>query len=1207
MIYFNKQRKKERIKINKKNHYFIASKKINDTNNNTHTYIIIVIMSTTLPKWIHAKKYATKTKATAAATDNKNDSKPVYQPRSTPTPDHISDPLDVYGVAILPAGCSEVFISVDNQSSRVSNLKEYCKRIAEVELPITEFLRRRAQSYGGTPVAEKATCASSIFKISFLCPFDEKGKQVNFEIRNDDLDIHLLFPMIPIVTSHSNIQGQNMINVNVLSTKNPPLSSASSSSFMKKHHSVAQKEKMRDKLSFFSRCTPDTMRFMHGVYWNAFDVFTTEDYTLEKYKDLVNSPQVDYSDYPADLVQELKKIGYGGTNTKTDPRKKLILNRTLIMRTEASKLAEQYCHVERLWIDTLLTHYPELKKKLNQVCKSIRNDNDNSSASADGDDNDDNDDMIYTLLNNLFFEQIIKPYKKTSMVMNLNYVMLPVPTFAFAWNAKLKIDQFHSAPANCNPYLNKIQFYVSPDLSRSTLAHCGFWNLEDIDEDDDNDFIIDDNHHNNKTKIPKALMKTGDTWIGSLNPANQANFKCKTGMVVVDGDDKEGNQLSLTAVDLNINEKFQLRSEFQEHAVGKLCNFYGKMHLKSPFDAATTTTQKGPKNHGLITPRTSPDLSWLIRSGFLILPTGEGKTIVSFYLLKWMYDNNLIHNAIFVCNFSDAIDQIIERASEVFENQQQSVSITNFENTMSYLTKRLSAIEQWHEENKTKRRMHIAVSTIQTLTNGISTIDIEKAKKVNATAKSGVQKKFDKLSLCLCRCGNPDKCKTILIVDESHTIAADTYRNIVSKVCSMQNVPYRLGMTACIERKDGKTPISMLFLGKPIVTVTILDLKRKLFRYVQVKIKYHDVGSIFVVGGKRNLEDGTCGNTDSTFVQFRDLLEQQKKKQKLLDENARMPCLMDILEPITTQEIIQPLTMLKENQKTKKPTTTKTATTNYDISEEELLALEEKKELEAQSRIFEDEISNSSNATPKINSNNILHYRRMIIASSHARCQYMWFTLIFELMYQKYNHKCCLVQVSSVQHLTMIVQTYNNIKKVIENRSLMDIIKKENKKLHKSLETFGSKVMLQKFLVGDSNISKIPAIKDTQYQDENFWKRFDDGMKVIAVTMQKAGTFYDNREVDCVILADRPINDIQNPGRLRAHDTGTLMYMVDCIDNATMYNALTFKPRSLFVEIEKFEKIEDYDVQPIHRFIADPDQSKQKYLEIIAATSNNNK
>ena len=81
----------------------------------------------------------------------------------------------------------------------------------------------------------------------------------------------------------------------------------------------------------------------------------------------------------------------------------------------------------------------------------------------------------------------------------------------------------------------------------------------------------------------------------------------------------------------------------------------------------------------------------------------------------------------------------------------------------------------------------------------------------------------------------------LVIVDEAHRIAAETYQEVVGKLWAK----YKIGMTGTLERKDGKEFIVTAYLGnvihenthistmKPVIVISLIDLKIPKLNYTE--------------------------------------------------------------------------------------------------------------------------------------------------------------------------------------------------------------------------------------------------------------------------------------------------------------------------------------------------------------------------------------
>lgn len=93
---------------------------------------------------------------------------------------------------------------------------------------------------------------------------------------------------------------------------------------------------------------------------------------------------------------------------------------------------------------------------------------------------------------------------------------------------------------------------------------------------------------------------------------------------------------------------------------------------------------------------------------------------------------------------------------------------------------------------------------------------------------------------------------SLLIVDEVHHVPANTFHKVVSHCMPRGTVPFRLGLTATLQRDDGLVPVIELEMGgKPVVSIQAKDVPG---RYLDKLYIYH-VKFPVNIGGKGSDQD----------------------------------------------------------------------------------------------------------------------------------------------------------------------------------------------------------------------------------------------------------------------------------------------------------------------------------------------------------------
>ena len=667
----------------------------------------------------------------------------------------------------------------------------------------------------------------------------------------------------------------------------------------------------------------------------------------------------------------------------------------------------------------------------------------------------------------------------------------------------------------------------------------------------------------------------------SIDDNAKSTTTTTTNMIMMTDYEQQQQQL-VCKHKIKIAPAFALRNERQKIATDLIFKYFYESHVNDNIVLAHKIKTMHDMDNQAIE---CLSLKHIARSGCLELPTGEGKTIIGWTTVADLYNSGCIHNVVYVCNFLDAVQQSLLRCKQMFGKQDLIENRYCLTDLTEKLTSQANSNDALNEEFRRHNKMentyclNIVGTTIQAITNQIDISNLSSVSSASSTTtaktktkqkpkpKSKLKKnktndtnninddnddndnthekenhnendnddddeagcvddldceinslgqhhKFEVLSKFLCNCKGIN-CKTLLLFDEAQSAPAHQWRHALTEVCSCGDVPYRLGMSACFDRKDGRSELSSMLMGRNIYSVKVKDLNRVLDNYVICKVSY-------------NSDDFSVAKRSTLFDQMKE------KYQK------------EISSQITSSSSTDGSTVLQVNHASQRGC-------------------------------------------------HIGQQRKNIISSSIARAQFSWLKCVYERSFLKFDRKCPIVFVSSVNHLKMLIDVYNSMVNALKPENQIEFMKLQTHE-QKEIRDFIDNVCIVKVLVGTSNKKKVPAVvesslaKRIMLSNDNNNTNSNKKMTVILATLQKAGAYYDDPSVDSVIFLDKPTDYIQNVGRLRNCHSGMIMMLIDTLDEKTEQSYGSFRPLSVFRKLNHTSTFNDtcltvYEKKYISKFM----------------------
>lgn len=632
-------------------------------------------------------------------------------------------PLQANAVAFLPSNASEVWIAIDKRPLHKSNLNKYLHAIADTALPVSGYQNYSAKrGCGGKnnwSNQSKFTQKSVQMESTACGPVDLSFLLVNIDIEGMSVPLR----MVPVLTGHSKIVGQKTIQGHI---------SSNGKTKIMMHYSAGQKRKLKFLELILRRCTPEVLHQWSESLVNAVDKvdeiktsFTTaaEYFAREggsgsskhmkipdKTKQIITIdddqsiapavatvvPLAYKSLFPQWLQDHHQAMHVSRVQTKQPIQNKKgkslstgssgdtvagCNNNNLIQKLKSTRrYKEQKIIVDSTWLECIEESHPVIKGKLNKIIES-------------------------------YYDE----HGSNLSVIDLHVYTLPLTTFSLAWNQQEKLNLSSAGerigefmlPSKMHPSLNGIQLFVQ-DLRRVVEVH------ELIHTRDRETKIINNESSSlcNRHRIPMQISQKY-----SLRNDLQHDSKRE----VVDFFTKHNSLYTLSLSDLPSSSPSS-SSHAHHHVTSS---------LKTCTTAAATQAQQqqspqSPQSPQSITAMNSLTLDFLVRTGFLILPTGEGKTIISLHIIADLYKRGYIHNAVIVCSYIDAIEQFLDRAKSSIDgydeakpndDDKKNVMIVNTAaKSSAYKNAKLREINEWSMNNPDKHRLHIIGATIQSMT-----------------------------------------------------------------------------------------------------------------------------------------------------------------------------------------------------------------------------------------------------------------------------------------------------------------------------------------------------------------------------------------------------------------------------------------------------------------------------------------------------------
>jgi hypothetical protein len=199
-----------------------------------------------------------------------------------------------------------------------------------------------------------------------------------------------------------------------------------------------------------------------------------------------------------------------------------------------------------------------------------------------------------------------------------------------------------------------------------------------------------------------------------------------------------------------------------------------------------------------------------------------------------------------------------------------------------------------------------------------------------------------------------------------------------------------------------------------------------------------------------------------------------------------------------------------------------------------------------------------------------------------------------------------MLQVASINHIAMVISVYNAVVRI---RNL------EPENVSFAYKWIDNIYVELPVLAGEGNKYRIPVVVANPHQLPQ-WQNCVNGsagagkfaqsdayvrsfkqqssITIILATMQYAGEWYNNPNIDCLLFGDIPICPVQNCGRLRNFARGTVLYVHDrTMDrNSTRASDTTMKmiKHDIFPRMSKPEYIEVVSI--IHYSAIDTELSR---------------
>lgn len=757
---------------------------------------------------------------------------------------------------------------------------------------------------------------------------------------------------------------------------------------------------------------------------------------------------------------------------------------------------------------------------------------------------------------------------------------LPFTTFANNWELRNEVliqagntDKLTwNEPTSTHPSLNGVKFFYEMENETIKLHESKHSDTKlCLSSDKPSKFKL---RNSNDVTVILSSHAIELSRVHTLTTSTTSTTTMPTTTVVVPFSKRAFNFISIETSDA-----YALRCVFQVNAAQAVVDFFWNAHSTcTPKTMEQYQHQHTEQPNEISAVHECSNLWHIGRSGFLILPCGLGKTNVGWHAVKQLYNSGVIHSVLLVCNYKKSIPQSLSRLASAFEpsNNNNSYTVVNLSAKKSEFKAMEEKMRMCVQMNKAdhKRELHVVAATMQLLThkidqfNDTNTTTTAKSDTDETTAldteigASGYHRKFELVQKYLCQCDDECSCKTLVLVDEAQCCAATQYRHLMTQVCPSFKVPYRLGMSASIERKDGKRDLALMVMGKYIYKVDVLQLKRELKLHVTCNANYSLAPRTAMQTLQQNLLafDKYADAIENAANNNNDFSAQRTKTNVQHGQNATLYKKGLVANHIPRAQYTW-FTCVYERTFVK-----------YGYKRPMLFVSS------VQHFITLIKVYNSivAAAIDIVNSAND-HSSKSFAMSHEVKMQ------ILDFCYNVIVDKTELGGDSK----TRVPKLANN--PFYQNKSIIpEFVTHANKRKRclKSVDMF--QVRKRCF----ANVNNTAAVVNTatpekQECDDNnddieMEETFspgvpvfnNNGVRVILATLQFAGVAYDDPSVDSLIFNDKPIDNEQNMGRLRAHEKGMIMIVNDeNLNGHCLKNRCAAK--KLFVKIHKLDVYND--------------------------------